>query len=195
MPYPIITISGTPGSGKSTVAQILAEKLKASRIYVGAVRRELAREKGMTLEELNQYALTHPETDVDIDQKIAQDAKETAQRNKVIVEGRTQFYFLPESFKIYIKCDLNEGAKRIWQQMQNEAALKKRNEAMPKSLSELIKSIKERVVNDIKRYKKYYKLDHTDESHYDLVVDTTKLTAKQAANLILKNIKTKSSIP
>jgi len=187
--HQIITISGTPGSGKSTIAQLLAEKLKANRIYVGAIRRELAREKGMTLAELNQYALTHPETDVDIDQKIAQEARETAQANIVIVEGRTQFYFLPESFKIYIKCDLNEGAKRIWQQIQNEADLKKRNEAAAKSLVELKKSIGERIISDKKRYKKYYNLDHTDESHYDLVVDTTKITPTQATRQILKALK------
>ncbi|OGY42496.1 MAG: hypothetical protein A2Y82_03965, partial [Candidatus Buchananbacteria bacterium RBG_13_36_9] len=157
----IITISGTPGSGKSTVAQLLAEKLKASRIYVGAIRRELAREKGLTLEQLNQYALTHPETDVDIDQKIAQEARETAQTNMVIVEGRTQFYFLPESYKIYIKCDLNEGTKRIWQQVQNESDSRKRNETAAKSRAELKKSIEDRIANDKKRYKKYYNLDHT----------------------------------
>lgn len=189
MPNQIITISGTPGSGKSTVAQILAEKLKADRIYVGAIRRELAREKGMTLEQLNQYALTHPETDVDIDQKTANDAKEAARTNIVIVEGRTQFYFLPESYKIYIKCDLAEGVKRIWQQIQDETASKKRNEAVAKSRAELKKSIQDRIASDKKRYKKYYNLDHTNESHYNLVVDTTKITAKQAAALILKKLK------
>ena len=47
----IITISGTPGSGKSTVAKIIVETLNAERIYVGGIRRELAREKGMTLQE------------------------------------------------------------------------------------------------------------------------------------------------
>lgn len=185
----IITISGTPGSGKSTVAQLLAEKLKANRIYVGSVRRELAREKGLTLEQLNQYALTHPETDVDIDQKIANEAREAARTNRVIVEGRTQFHFLPESYKIFIKVNLDEGAKRIWQQIQNEVALKKRNEAKAKSLAELKKSIKDRIANDKKRYKKYYNLNHTDESHYDLVVDTTKITALQAASQILKKLK------
>src|SRR3989338_3476806 len=105
----IITISGTPGSGKSTIARILAERLKAERIYVGGIRRELARKKGMTLEELNVYAQTHPETDVDVDKTAAEQAKALDKKGKiVIVEGRTQFYFLPSSLKMYISVSPEE---------------------------------------------------------------------------------------
>ena len=71
----ILTISGTPGSGKSTIAKILVAKLHAQRIYVGGIRRELAKEKSMTLMELNEYAKTHPETDVDVDEKAAAEAR------------------------------------------------------------------------------------------------------------------------
>ena len=176
----IITISGTPGSGKSTIAQKLAEKLNAERIYVGSIRRELAREKGMTLEQLNEYGMTHPETDVDIDQKIAQQAREAAKKDIVIVEGRTQFHFIPESFKIFIKVTVEEGARRIWKQMQNAKDKKQRNEGEVKDINALINDIKKRIDNDKKRYKKYYNLDHMDETHYDLVVDTTKITAEAA---------------
>jgi cytidylate kinase len=184
--FPIITISGTPGSGKSTVAQKLAEKLNAQRIYVGAIRRELAREKGITLEQLNEYGLTHPETDVDIDQKIAIEAREAAKKGIVIVEGRVQFLFIPESFKIFIKVTVEEGARRIWKQLQNEDEKKQRNEGEVKDVLTLVNDIKKRIENDKKRYKKYYNLDHTDESHYDFVIDTTKLNPEQAAAKILK---------
>ena len=186
MPHQIITISGTPGSGKSTIAQKLAEKLNAERIYVGAIRRELAREKGITLEELNEYGLTHPETDVDIDQKIAIQAREAAKKGIVIVEGRVQFHFIPESFKIFIKVAVEAGARRIWKQVQNEEAKKLRNEGQAKSLIQLETEIKNRVANDKKRYKKYYNLDHTDEAHYDLVIDTTKITAEAATAKIIQ---------
>ena len=184
----IITISGDPGSGKSTIAQELAKKLKAKRIYVGEIRREIARKKGLTLAELNKYAEKHPETDVIIDKKVASQARQLAKKYPVIVEGRTQFHFIPESFKLYIKVNLAEGAKRIWQQMQSQKARSARNEGKINSLAQLKKSIKERVISDIKRYQKYYNLDHTKKSHYDLVVDTTKLTAKQATAKILQNL-------
>ena len=96
----IITISGTPGSGKSTVAKILVKKLRAKRIYVGGIRRELARRKGMTLEELNQYAKTHPETDVNIDEKAAAKARELEKKGDIVIdEGYMQFHFVPKSSK------------------------------------------------------------------------------------------------
>ncbi len=185
----IITISGDPGSGKSTIAKELAKKLKAKRIYVGEIRRKLAKQKGLTLEQLNQYAQTHPETDVDIDKKVAKEARHLAKKYPVIVEGRTQFHFIPESFKLYIKVNLNEATKRIWKEMQSKTAKAARNEGNINSLAQLKKSIKARIANDKKRYKKYYNIDHTKKSNYDFVLDTTKLTKRQQINKVWQKIK------
>ncbi|MBU1974674.1 MAG: cytidylate kinase family protein, partial [Nanoarchaeota archaeon] len=180
----IITISGTPGSGKSTVAKILVKKLKAKRIYVGGIRRELAREKGISLEELNKYAKTHPETDVDVDKKAAKEATELAIHNDVIVEGRTQFHFLPDSVKIFIKVGLDIGAERIWPDLQNKVTEMERNEGRYASLSEFKEKLAEREENDAQRYQKYYGFDHRDEKQYDLVLDSSKITAQEVAEKI-----------
>lgn len=185
----IVTISGTPGSGKSTIAKNLVKTFNAKRVYVGGVRRTLAKEKGMTLAELNEYALTHAETDVDIDKKIITDTKKLAKKSPVIVEGRTQFHFFPNSIKLYIKADLKEGAKRIWLSLQKPENKAERNEAKVNSLKELLKKITNREKNDLIRYKKYYNLDHTDESHYDFIIDTTHINAEQATQKVVDFIK------
>lgn len=178
--HQIITISGDPGSGKSTLAEKLTKKFSAKRIYIGEIRRNLAKSKGITLAELNEYAETHPETDVKIDKEVAKEARQLARRSIVIVEGRTQFYFLPESLKIYVKVSLQEGARRIWQQIQKDAKAKaKRNEGQYDNFNQLVKDIEKRIASDKKRYKKYYNLDHTNKSHYDLVIDTTRLNKQQ----------------
>jgi len=190
----IVTISGTPGSGKSTVSKIIAQKLNYQRIYVGGIRRKLAKQKGMTLEELNHYALTHPETDVDIDQEVVAKARNIDQQNKdVLVEGRPHFHLLPESLKIYIKVELNEGAKRIWKDLQNQETKEARNEGDFSSLEEMKQEILNREENDAQRYQKYYQIDHHQESNYDFVIDTTKITAEQAAQKIIEFLKTKHS--
>lgn len=191
----IITISGTPGSGKSTVAELLAKKLKAERIYVGGIRRELAREKGMTLQKLNEYAATHPETDVDVDHMAAAKARELEKKGViVIVEGRTQFHFLPESIKIYMKVHPEEGARRIWKDLQNKTMQEKRNEGNIPSFEAMKKRIYEREEEDAARYKKYYDIDHRDESQYDFVIDTTGITPEQAARKISSSIARKIKV-
>lgn len=187
--YPIISVSGTPGSGKSTVAENLAKALGAPRIYVGGLRRKLAKKMGLNLMELNEYALEHPETDVDIDKQAAIQARELAKKSLVIIEGRTQFYFLPESIKIYIKVSVAEGARRIWLSLQKKNVQQERNETSVSSLSALIKEIGDRQKNDLIRYQKYYHLDHTDESQYDFVLDTGDISADQATEKILKFLK------
>ncbi len=183
----ILTISGTPGSGKSTIAKILVKKLKAERIYVGGIRRELAKKKSMTLMELNEYAKTHPETDVDVDEKAAAEARRLEKEKKrVIVEGRTQFHFLPESVKIFITVNPEEGARRIWNDLQHQDLQQQRNEDKVNSLLEMKESLRQRFKNDQLRYKKYYNLDIMDTQHYELVIDTTRITARQGAEQILK---------
>jgi len=182
----IITISGTPGSGKSTIVKILVENLRAERIYVGGIRRELAKEKSMTLTELNEYAQTHPETDVDVDEKAAAQARKFERGKKVVVvEGRTQYHFLPESIKIFVNVDVDEAARRIWKDLQQKDMRMQRNEGNINSLKEMKESIMERFENDQMRYKKYYNLDITDTKQYDLVIDTTKITAQEGAQKII----------
>jgi len=182
----IITISGPGGSGKSTIAKAIKEKLNAERIYVGGIRREYAKKLGMTLNELNSYAINHPESDVEIDKEASKQARELAKTNLVIVEGRTQFHFLPESFKVYIKCDLDIAVKRIWSDLQ---VSNNRNEGDYKTPEELKQGIIDRENSDLERYKKYYNINHKDEKQYDYVLDTSNLTQEKAIDNVLEVIK------
>ncbi len=188
----IITIAGTAGSGKSTIAKKLIEKLNAKRIYVGGIRRELAREKGMTLEELNDYGKTHPETDVNIDKASARKARDISKEGQtVVVEGRTQFYFLPESIKLYIKVDPLIAAKRIFNETKNKDAKAARNEKEYTSVEDLANRIKLRTKEDTERYIKYYGINDTDPKHYDFVLDTGDITANEATEKVMEFIESK----
>ena len=59
----IITISGSAGSGKSTIVVMISKKLNIKRYSVGDFRRNLAKEKNITLEQLNKIGEKEDFTD------------------------------------------------------------------------------------------------------------------------------------
>ena len=172
----IISISGKPGSGKSTLGKMLAEKLDYKHYYVGGMRRLMARERGLTLEELNALGEREGWTDQQVDEY----QKELAVReDNFVIEGRTSFYFIPESLKIFIDVGPEEGARRVYLELQDQKNT--RNEAKNlDSIEAVLESHKKRIASDTLRYKKYYDIDVGASSHYDLVLDTTDLTIAQA---------------
>jgi len=182
----LITISGNPGSGKSTVAKILQKELSLERVYAGSIMREMAREKGLTLMQLGELCKDDPAIDKEIDRKTAEEAHEfIAQGKGVIVEGRVQFHFLPESIKIFIKVDPQEGAKRIFKDLQHQELAAARNEKVPDTLEEMQELVASRDAQDAARYIKFYGIDHRDTSQFDFVVDSTVPTAKEVAEIVL----------
>lgn len=180
----IISISGAAGSGKSTIAKMLAEKLGWPRYYIGELRREKAKSMGLTLEEYNKFGENNPSTDLEVDEYQKDLAKK---EDNFIIEGRTSWYFIPESLKIYFDVDEKVGAERIFSDLKKN---NKRNEgAQLNNYKDVIKSLKERKRSDIKRYKKYYNIDVFNKNNYDYVIDATNLSINEVFQRAYKLIK------
>ena len=62
-----ITISGLPGTGKTTVAKLLEKRLGLRYVYSGEIFREMAKKHKMSLEEFGKYCETHREIDEELD--------------------------------------------------------------------------------------------------------------------------------
>lgn len=166
----IISLSGAPGSGKSTIAQMLADKLNWPRYYIGGIRREAAAKRGMTLAEYNKLGETDPSTDQEVDDYQAELGKT---QDNFIIEGRTTWYLIPHSLKIYLDVDDVEGGKRIFASLQQK---NDRNEDIELTSPELVmESTKRRRESDRLRYHKYYNINVNDPKNYDLYLDTTNL--------------------
>lgn len=171
----IISLSGALGSGKSTIAQMLADKLGWPRYYMGGLRREAAKKRGLTLEEYNKLGETDPSTDSEVDEKYQ---VELANREtNFVIEGRTSWYFIPQSLKIYLDVNLEVGAKRIFANLKEK---NDRNEAKNlDSWEAVLESNKKRLASDRFRYSKYYKIDVYNPKNYDFYLDTTNLNQEQ----------------
>jgi cytidylate kinase len=180
----IISLTGTIGSGKSTIAQLLAAKLGWPRYYMGALRREAAKKRGLTLAEYNLLGETDIQTDQEVDRY--QETMGKTQDN-FIIEGRTSWYFIPQSFKIYLDVKPEEGARRVFGSLQKK---NDRNEDKElKSVEDVKDSMVKRLASDSRRYEKYYNIDVNDLSHFDYYLDTTPLTPEQVFQAVYDRVK------
>ncbi|MDD2681099.1 MAG: cytidylate kinase family protein [Patescibacteria group bacterium] len=180
----IISLSGAHGSGKSTIAQKLADSLAWPRYYMGGLRREAAAKKGLTLAEYNKLG----ETDIETDQEVDTYQKKLGEENdNFIIEGRTSWYFIPHSIKIYLDVDEDEGARRVFSHLQQE---NERNEGGETDSVESVKnSLKKRLESDNLRYKKYYGIDVYVREHYDFYLNTTNLSPEESFQQVYSYIK------
>jgi len=175
----IISITGDLGSGKSTVSNLLQKRLGYDYVYTGKIQREIAKRHNMNTLELNKYSETHPEIDEEIDTtfKLLNDS------NHLIVDSRLAWFFIPKSFKIFLKTDIEVSAQRIssdmWRETENYI-----------SQDEAIDKIVARKESEIKRYLNLYGVDCTDLSNFDLIIDTSYITPEKVANIIISEYNT-----
>lgn len=176
----IITIGGTPGSGKSTLSTMLEESLKWPRFYSGQFFRDTAKRHDMEITEFLRYLEHHPEKEKDMDRDIC---SEIRQHRNAIYEGRVAFHLVPFSLKVFICCDIQHAARRIF-----SAHDARRNEKYS-SFDHALVSLQDRMDTDTKRYRELYGIDIYDTSHYSIIIDTSDLDVEQAyAQLVQKLI-------
>ncbi len=180
----IISLSGAPGSGKSTIAQMLADKFNWPRYYMGGLRREAAKKRGMTLTEYNKLGETDPSTDQEVDY-YQRDLGNSD--DNFVIEGRTSWYFIPHSLKIYLDVEPEEGAKRIFANLQRK---NNRNEDINlNSWQDVLESNERRQKSDSLRCFKYYGIKIYDTKNYDFYLDTTNLGPDQVFQAVYDFVK------
>lgn len=175
----IITVSGRAGAGKSTLAKALAKKLTLKRYSSGDLQRQIAKEKGLSLLDLNKLEEQSDALDKLVDKKTADLGRN---EDDFVIDGRLTFHFIPRAtLKVFLDADINERARRIFNDERDGDSYK--------SLADTVKAIKIREASEKKRYKKYYGLDYTKPSNFDLIVDTTNSTPDQTVVKVIAALK------
>lgn len=183
----IISINGNNGSGKSTCAKRIAEKLNWPYYGMGNLRRQKAKALGLSLEEYNELGEKNPVTDLEVDEYQAKLGQE---QDNFIIDGRTSWHFIPHSLKIFLNVDELEGAKRIFHSLQKT---NDRNEGKGlNSVEDVLESSRKRKKSDDYRYMKYFSIDVYDLKNYDFVIDTTDLSKDEVFETIMDYINSKS---
>ena len=170
-----ITISGNPGSGKSTVGRLLSDKIGLKYVYSGEIFRKTAKKYSMSLEEFSSYCEKHKEIDKELDDYQL----EILQKGNVIVEGRIAGWIAHRNnipaLKVILNTDIETRAGRIVNRESGDIE-KRKQEMLNRERSEAL------------RYRNYYNIDLKDITIYDLVIDSTEKTPDEIIDIIIQKI-------
>ena len=155
----LITISGVPGSGKTTVAKLLAARLGLPHVYAGDLYRQEAKRRGLTLDAFNGLC----EQDHSIDRQLDAAMAERAKQGGVVLEGRLAGYLAAEN---------QLDALKVWLDASDEVRARRVGVREGTDWQTVLQENRQRHGSDSSRYKTIYGYDLADTGVYDLVLST-----------------------
>ena len=169
-----ITVSGLHGTGKTTIAEKFSQQLNLRHISAGRLFRQIALERGISLEDLNALAGKK----YDIDRIIDDKTKLEAEKGDVIIDGLLAGWIAGElaDVTIYLRSDEELRLSRIAKRDGVSY-----DEAKKRTL------FREKV--EFTRFNKFYGIDITDIKLYDLVLNTGLFTVESNISIIGKFIR------
>ncbi len=166
---PVITLGGLHGTGKSSVADLIAKEFNLRRTSAGMIFRTMAKERGMTLEDFSKLA----KEDQSIDRMLDDRLKEEAKRGDVVIDGQLAAWMAGDhaDFKILLTAPLDVRVKRIAQRDGRD-------------FEEALHETRVREEIERERYLEFYEIDITDLSIYDLIINTEKFDVEGVYSII-----------
>jgi len=172
-----ITISGTPGSGKSVVSKYLSKKLSLKYYGIGELMRGFAQKKKIGLIQLSELL----KKDSELDKKFNEDIIKLNDDDNFVLDSRLGFFFIKNGIHIFLDADADLRAERIF---NDNRKLEKFNK-----VGDVKKEIVKRLSLERERFRKLYKVDFTDINNYDLIIDTTGMNTKLISDVIIKYLR------
>jgi len=158
----IIVMSGDIGSGKSSVATELKQLTGFDIIGTGTIQRAIAIKRGLTTLELNEISQTDRSIDDEIDNYVIETGKT---KDRLIMDSRLAWHFIPTAFKVFLAVDPVVGAERVFQAS--------RHDEKNISLDITIKNNLKRQTIEDQRFNQLYNIHFRKYGNYDLIIDTS----------------------
>ena len=170
----IVTIGGLAGTGTTTLAEVLSEKLDVPYISAGFIFREMAAERGMSVLEFSEFAEGNDDIDKEIDKRQAEQAKSS---ENLIIEGRLSAYFVDNAdLRIWLFTPFDVPSKRIAQREDKSVDVAK-DEIIIREKSEAL------------RYKEIHNIDISNMDIYDIIINTDSFNPESISEIITTTLK------
>lgn len=172
-----ISVSGNPGSGKTTVCALLKDK-GYNIVSEGEIFRQIAKKMNISINEMNRMAEEDEEYHRMVDMRIRQKGDLA---EKTIFDSRMAWYFVPFSFKVFLYLDANIAAERVFKG-------EKRVAETYGSIEDAREALVIRANREQERYEKLYQVNIYDMTNYDLIIDTAGKTPGQIVDMIIAGL-------
>ena len=166
----IITITGLPGSGKTTIAKELAKHLHMKCYALGDLFRKIAKHKRASVLDLSR------KSEKIVDEMDALQKKIARTHKNAIIDSRLGAYLIKNAhIRIYIYAPLKTRVKRIAQRDKTSY-----NESYHQTLA--------REREELKHYKKRYNIDYRNKKLYNIILNTNKLKLNEGIKKVINKI-------
>ena len=172
-----IAISGPPGSGKTTVSEIVADRLGYKLVLVGQIFRQMADERKMSLDTFGRYAEEDETIDKELDSRMISMARS---EEDIVIEGRLTGALMRrsdiEAFTVHVDAAEDVRCLRI---AKREG----------KQVDQVLKEMRTRERSESKRYLAYYGIDISNKMIYDLWIDSSAKSAEEVADAVIDEVR------
>lgn len=167
-----VTVGGLAGTGTSTLSRLLAAHLDLPYTYAGALFRQEAARRDMSLAEFGELCQRDPSVDRSLDERQLALLREGG----VLLEGRMAGWLAEhhgvEAFTVWVVCEEEVRMQRIAQRDGGDP-------------DEQRARTREREASEHRRFLEYHGADLRELSIYDLVLDSTELAPTALAEAVL----------
>jgi predicted cytidylate kinase len=176
-PWSMVTVSGLPGSGTTTACGLLRLRLGWEHVNAGAIFRQLAAERGLSLAELGALAEQDGAIDRELDARMVAVARA---RDHVVLEGRLCGWMALRHRLPALRCWLTAPASVRAERVGGRDG---------QSAGAAAAAMAAREASEARRYRAFHGIDYGDLSIYPVVVDTAAHSAEQVVTHIVTRLR------
>ena len=146
--------------------------------------RSMIRKRGLTLAQFNKMAVTHHNLDHEIDEEL----RNLRNVQDVVIDSRLGFYWIPESFKVYLDLDMDVATARIFKDSVGND-LREYSDDSDYSIEQVEANVRARLQNEVHRFKTLYGVNPYSHKNFDLIINTSRHSPQTVALTVFDTYK------